>query len=232
MSGVFVPFFSRCQRKRPKRETAELDEGTTWIENPNGDWNGFRQSELPNAANMYYAQCKTCLCILEALTEDMEDHKATCNSSRLRSSDIVLEQDAPKEDPEVVAIIEEVVDEDEEEAQEEDVHYSVDMEPHVSKKPRQVFNPYVKIINAPATSTAAASSVVADEASPSSPSCSSCGKPRISTFDEAARVWAQKLNDLPLEQALSIEKKMSDMLFEAIITDLQTKKALQKKDGH
>lgn len=176
---------------------------------------------------MYYAQCKTCLCILEALTGDMEAHKANCNPCRTRLSDIVLQEDAPASESDVVTIIEE----DEEEAVQEYVHYTVDLQPVTKKPAERIFTPKVEIINA-RTSTDTSPSVVVEEASPSSESCCSCGKPRMSSFDEAARVWAQKLNDLPLEQALSIEKKMSDMLFEAMITDLQTKKALQKKGTH
>lgn len=58
-----------------------------------------------------------------------------------------------------------------------------------------------------------------------SDACLYCKK-KPSRFAEMARVWERKLDELPLEQALGIEKKMSDMLFEAMITNLQTQKAL------
>lgn len=54
--------------------------------------------------------------------------------------------------------------------------------------------------------------------------CSKCKG--ASRFAEMAKVWERKLDELPLEQALGIEKKMSDMLFEAMMTNLQTQKAL------
>lgn len=63
--------------------------------------------------------------------------------------------------------------------------------------------------------------------SPSSNPHCSCKKP-VSRFADMARVWERKLEELPIEQALSIEKKMSDMLYEAMVVHIQTQKALKK----
>lgn len=63
-------------------------------------------------------------------------------------------------------------------------------------------------------------------------STSECSKCKgASRFAEMAKVWERKLDELPLEQALGIEKKMSDMLFEAMMTNLQTQKALGTNEG-
>lgn len=42
-----------------------------------------------------------------------------------------------------------------------------------------------------------------------------------SRFSDVARVWERKLEELPLDQALQIEKNMNDMLYEANMACLQ-----------
>lgn len=42
-----------------------------------------------------------------------------------------------------------------------------------------------------------------------------------SRFAEAVRVWERKLDDLPVAQALQIEKSINDMLYEAALANIQ-----------
>lgn len=61
-----------------RKTTAELDEVNTWIDNADQEWDGYRQSELPNSDGMYYAQCKGCLGVVDAMADDMRQHKESC----------------------------------------------------------------------------------------------------------------------------------------------------------
>lgn len=127
---------------------------------------------------------------------------------------------------------------DREEASGEEENYEEEPLPPVAKKPKVYYTPKPRpeyssmplpTVALPSPPHRQSSSTAA--AAVGSGPCEKC-KTRVSKFEEAARVWAMKLDDLPLEQALGIEKKMSDMLFEAIITNLQTKNTLAKRDQH
>lgn len=52
-----------------------------WVEDPGTDeWIGFRQSAEPNDYGTYYAQCKACTEIIDAVIDDMKLHRESCPS--------------------------------------------------------------------------------------------------------------------------------------------------------
>ena len=205
-----------------------------WIDPQNAEWRGYRQSELPNSKGIYFAQCKKCLGVVEADFQSMGYHTDNCSGkpsviaiqSKDHDEDTVFAETLKVEDDEATGQEEHLAEEGEETeiAEEENIEEFLDVARPVPLKKPKVTTPSVKVVKKVIAATPPPSSSGAGCASP----CRNCNR-GSSKFAEIGRIWAMKLDDLPLEQALGIEKKMSDMLYEAMMTNLQAKKAPKRK---
>lgn len=198
-----------------------------WVENPGTvEWTGFRQSSEPNFNGTYYAQCKSCTEVIDAVIDDMKAHRESCPAINDQSKDhenVFFDERSGVEEEEMENQEGEVVHEEEvEEAKVVNPKTSmvIKMDGPTRERKRSTVATQLKrqaVISHANPSTSSSSS---------NPHCN-CKKP-VSRFADMARVWERKLEELPIEMALGIEKKMSDMLYEAMVVHLQTQKALRK----
>ena len=207
---------------------AIVEEDAMWLDPTSEEWAGYRQSAEPNAHGTYYALCKCCGETLEALLDDMKAHKERCESSKDPEGIFFEEQhhhqDVDEMDPNDGVVV-----------HEEEVEDRFEVEPRkkqARRPPAPVLSVKRQIVNPLSTSSSGAgratpSVVTSPGTSSSQPASCQCPTKPPSRFADMAKVWERKLEELPLEQALEIEKKMSDMLYEAMLTHLQAQKAFQ-----
>lgn len=188
--------------KAIKTEQSEQPfEEITWID-MDFEVEGFRQSSEPNMMGFFYAQCKTCLTIIDAVVEDMRAHRESCMTgpqTKNRAEETVYFEDSCDDQKE-----------------KQDQGQKTDDFMKVNRKPICKMKTVVR--KAPRTPVNIISDIREGD-------CANCKKP-ASRFAGIAKVWERKLDELPLEQALSIEKKMSDMVYEAMLTNIQAQKAV------
>lgn len=187
---------------------------------------------------MYFAQCKNCLGVMNAILDEMKLHKTICGT--LPATEIREPIDVSKDDHHEGDVNEQdtemdgelcLKDEEEQELEDEENHELIE-EAVVEELPETDSTQYCteEIVSRIKPRAMKRPRVPFTTPTPSN-TCRNCHK-KTYRFEEAARVWTAKLEELPLEQALEIEKKMSDMLFEAMITNLQAKKAMAMGRGN
>lgn len=174
------------------------------------EWAGFRQSIEPAPDGIYHAQCKNCYETIDALLEDMKTHREQCSGQVGKTKDVEeiflaeeMDSESPfMEDEDLVVV-------------------------KAAPKVKRIFNIPKTVAVSVKKEPKVGVTTTTNTKSASKRFCR-CEKPP-SRFSDMARAWERKLEELPLEQALEIEKKMSDMLYEATLTHLQTQKALQSE---